>query len=103
MKITDIIFGFFGILIPLIQMASYWILILFHLFTAFILWQIDGLFFGILALIFPFAAEVYAFIRCWINAGLFNIYTIATLIAIVFFFLPFAIGFILYKIHDDEK
>lgn len=78
-----------GILLFIIGQAVYWMPILLHVFTAYVLWQMHGLAIGLISLCLPFASEIYAFVRCWINAGLLNVYTIATMIAIAPYILIF--------------
>lgn len=80
-----------GIVLFLLSNAIRWSAILLHLFTAYILWQVHGIVFGIIGLFFPFVAEIYTFIACWVVSGFLNYYTLAIAIVIVLYSLPYLI------------
>lgn len=87
----------FGIVLFMYAQATKWIPVLLHVFTAYIIWQAHGIFFGFLALFCPFVAEAYTFIRCWIAVGFLNYYTLAIAVVIGLYALPYLICLLVAK------
>ena len=92
-----------GIIMFLLSQAIYWSAILLHLYTAFILWQVHGIAFGVIGLFFPFIAEIYTFISCWIAVGFLNYYTLAVAVVLVLYSLPYLICGMIAFIHKDKQ
>ena len=90
-----------GIILILLSNAIRWSAILLHLFTAYILWQVHGIAIGIVGLFFPFVAEVYTFIACWLAAGFLNYYTFAIAGVVALYSLPYLILWIA-TLHKDK-
>lgn len=93
----------FGIVLFLYSQATKWIPVLLHVFTAYIIWQLHGIFFGFLALLCPFVAEAYTFVRCWIAMGFLNYYTLAIAVVIGLYTLPFLVFPLIAKFGSDRK
>lgn len=79
-----------------------WSAIILHLFTVYMLWKVHGVLFACLGLVFPFAAEIYTFICCWIHFGFINIYSIAVLAVVVLYSLPWLIGLVAVAFSRKE-
>lgn len=92
-----------GLVLFLFSNAIRWCAILLHLFTAYILWQVHGITFGVIGLLCPFIAEVYTFIACWVANGFLNYYTLAVAIVVALYLTPFLICWIIATLHKDKQ
>lgn len=93
----------FGIMLFLYSQATKWLPVLLHVFTAFIIFQLHGIFFGFLALLCPFVAEAYTFVRFWIEIGFMNYYTLAIAVMTGLYTLPFLVFSLIAKFSSDRK
>ena len=105
--LRDYVFGsILGCVLFLLRMANFWMPIIVHLITAYMVYLAHGIIFGIVSLCIPVISEIYVLIRVWINTGVFfNHYTILLLICISVYCIPilFIALILIIGVHTDRR